>query len=51
MNYLKVIFPSLMVIGALGSMVVSLKSEGGSATGLQWLGACLLYTALTFRNI
>lgn len=35
MNYLKVIFPSLMVIGALGSMVVSFKSEGISATGLQ----------------
>ena len=51
MNYLKIIFPGLMVIGAFGSMVVSLKSEGFSATGLQWLGACLLYTALTFRNM
>ena len=51
MNYLKVIFPLLMVFGALGSMIVSLKSEGFSATGLQWLGACLLYTALTFRNM
>lgn len=51
MNYLKIIFPLMMVVGALGSMIVSLKSEGISATGLQWLGACLLYTALTFRNI
>lgn len=44
MNYLKIIFPGLMVVGALGS-------EGFSATGLQWLGACLLYTALTLRNV
>ncbi len=51
MNYLKVIFPGMMVVGALGSMIVSIKSEGFSATGLQWLGACLLYTALTFRNV
>lgn len=51
MNYLKIIFPLLMVIGALGSMMVSLKTEGISATGLQWLGTCLLYTALTLRNV
>lgn len=35
MNYLKVIFPGFIVIGALGSMIVSLKSEGFSVTGLQ----------------
>lgn len=51
MNYLKVIFPLMMVVGAFGSMIVSLKNEGFSATGLQWLGACLLYTALTLRNM
>ncbi len=51
MNYLKIIFPLMMVVGALGSMIVSLINDGISATGLQWLGACLLYTALTLRNI
>lgn len=51
MNYLKIIFPLMMVFGAFGSMIVSLKSGGFSATGLQWLGACLLYTALTLRNV
>ena len=40
-----------MVIGALGSLIVEIVNKGDRATALQWIGACLLYTALTFRNI
>lgn len=50
-NWLQIIFPVLMVIGALGSLVVNIVQKGNWATSLQWLGACLLYTALTFRNV
>ena len=48
---LKIVFPVLMVIGAAGSMIVNVFSRGDWPTSLQWLGAMLLYTALTFRNI
>ena len=48
---LKIVFPTLMVIGALGSLVVNIVDKGDWATSLQWIGAVLLYTALTFRNI
>ena len=48
---LKIVFPILMVIGALGSLVVNIVDSGDWATSLQWIGAGLLYTALTFRNI
>ena len=48
---LKIIFPLLMVIGAVGSLVVNIVDRGDWATSLQWLGAGLLYTALTFRNL
>lgn len=48
---LKIVFPVLMVIGAAGSMIVNIGSRGDWPTSLQWLGAMLLYTALTFRNI
>lgn len=48
---LRIIFPVLMVIGALGSLVVNIVSKGDWPTSLQWLGAILLYTALTFRNM
>lgn len=48
---LKIVFPILMVIGALGSLVVNIVDKGDWATSLQWIGAVLLYTALTFRNI
>ena len=41
----------LMVAGALGSLVVNIASKGDWATSLQWLGACILYTALTVRNM
>ena len=51
MMTLKIIFPLLMVIGALGSLIVEIANKGDWATALQWIGACLLYTALTFRNI
>lgn len=51
MMILKIIFPLLMVIGALGSFTVEIVSKGDWAMALQWIGACLLYTALTFRNI
>lgn len=51
MEFLKIIFPALMVIGALGSFVVNLISKGDYAISIQWVGAMLLYTALTLRNI
>lgn len=51
MKVLRTVFPLLMVAGALGSFVVNLVQKGDWATSLQWLGACLLYTALTMRNV
>ena len=51
MNILKIIFPALMVIGALGSFAVNMASRGEPAVSLQWVGAALLYTALLMRNI
>lgn len=51
MNVLKTFFPILMVIGAMGSLVVNIVDKGEWATSLQWIGAALLYTALTIRNI
>jgi hypothetical protein len=51
MEVLRIGFPLLMVVGALGSLVVNLVQKGDWATSLQWLGACLLYTALTMRNV
>ena len=48
---LKIIFPALMVAGAVGSLVVNLYERGEWATSLQWVGAALLYTALMFRNM
>lgn len=50
MNILKVLFPALMVIGALGSLVVNIFDHGHYAVSLQWIGAALLYTALMIRN-
>lgn len=50
MEILKIIFPALMVIGALGSLVVNIVSKGEYAMSIQWLGAALLYTALMPRN-
>ena len=51
MNILKVMFPALMVLGAAGSLVVNLLTHGEGAVSLQWIGACLLYTALLMRNM
>jgi hypothetical protein len=50
-NALKIACPILMVIGAVGSLVVNIIDKGEWATSLQWIGAALLYTALTIRNI
>lgn len=50
MNTLKVLFPALMVCGALGSLLLS-AIEGDAQISLQWFGAACLYTALMFRNI
>lgn len=49
-DILKVVFPGLMVAGAVGSLVVNIIDKGNWPTSLQWLGASLLYTALLFRN-
>lgn len=48
---MNIFFPALMVIGAVGSLVDNVLSGGCKATSLQWIGAALLYTALTLRNI
>lgn len=48
---LKIVFPLLMVIGAAGSLVVNIATHGDKPTSLQWIGACLLYTALMLRNM
>ncbi len=50
-DMLKIIFPAMMVLGALGSLAVNVHDHGEWATSLQWIGAALLYTALTFRNM
>ena len=50
MEIMRIIFPALMVLGALGSLVVNIVSKGGYAMSIQWLGASLLYTALMLRN-
>lgn len=50
-DILKIVFPALMVVGALGSLMTNLwHNKSDWATSLQWLGASLLYTALLFRN-
>jgi len=49
-SILKIVFPALMVTGALGSLIVNIIDNGFWATSLQWFGAMLLYTALLFRN-
>ena len=49
-DILKVLFPGMMVAGAVGSLIVNIISKGDWPTSLQWIGASLLYTALLFRN-
>lgn len=51
LDILKIVFPILMVVGAAGSLLTNIADGGDWATSLQWFGAALLYTALTFRNI
>ena len=51
MDILKAIFPGLMVLGALGSLIINIVSKGEMAVSLQWIGAALLYTALLIRNV
>lgn len=46
-----IFFPLLMVGGAIGSFATNIVKGGDWATSLQWLGAGVLYTALTFRNM
>ena len=41
MNYLKILFPALMVAGALGSLIVNAIEKGSWAISLQWLGAAV----------
>lgn len=48
---LEILFPALMVAGALGSLAVNLVDHGHCAVSLQWIGAALLYTALMLRNV
>ena len=49
-DILKIVFPALMVIGALGSLILNICIKGVWQVSLQWFGAMLLYTALLFRN-
>jgi hypothetical protein len=51
MQILKMVFPGLMVAGAVGSLVVNVGENGPFPVSLQWIGAALLYTALLMRNI
>jgi hypothetical protein len=51
LDILKILFPALMIVGALGSLIVNLIDKGEHAISIQWLGATLLYTALMMRNI
>lgn len=49
-SILKIVFPALMVTGALGSLILNIVTKGEWPVSLQWFGAMLLYTALLFRN-
>lgn len=51
MEILRIIFPALMVFGALGSLIVNIVEKGNYAISIQWIGAALLYTALMLRNV
>lgn len=50
-NILAIVFPAMMVCGAVGSLAVNVISKGEFPVSLQWIGACLLYTALLMRNM
>ena len=51
MEILRILFPALMVVGALGSLIVNIVEKGNYAISIQWIGAALLYTALMLRNM
>lgn len=51
MEILRIVFPALMVVGALGSLIVNIIEKGNYAISIQWIGAALLYTALMLRNM
>lgn len=48
---LKILFPGMMVAGAVGSLVANIVEHGEGPVSLQWVGAALLYTALLLRNM
>lgn len=48
---LKILFPGMMVAGAVGSLIVNIVEHGEGPVSLQWVGAALLYTALLLRNM
>lgn len=48
---LKILFPGMMVAGAVGSLVVNIVEHGSLAVSLQWASAAGLYTALLLRNM
>ena len=50
-DILKIVFPAMMVAAAAGSFVVNVVTKGEFPVSLQWVGACLLYTALLMRNM
>lgn len=50
-DILKIVFPACMVFGAFGSLVTNIVSKGEYPISIQWVGACLLYTALLLRNM
>ena len=49
-DFLRIFFPACMVFGAAGSLITNIVSKGEYPISIQWLGACLLYTALLLRN-
>ena len=51
MQIIKMVFPGLMVAGAVGSLFVNVVENGPFPVSLQWFGAAMLYTALLARNI
>ncbi len=49
-DVLRYVLPGLMVLGALGSCILEIKTRSFTPSVLQWFGATLLYTALLMRN-
>ena len=47
---LKIVFPGMMIVGALGSLAINLTDKENWPISLLWIGASLLYTALLFKN-